>query len=176
MKTIFIVFIFALLNQIAFGQVTPVNPDPTDTTHTDGALLSGYYLIVDQSAIKRKDEKTGEILKLFPTPVLTVKNITSMEIAGKEIDMYVGPSRLDGHNPVLYKLKFNFDSEGKCAWAIAIVYDTDSYRRIAFILNDKIIQIQKFDIKTEACIQGTAWDVKDELEIIKKKIESEKSN
>ena len=174
MKTIVLICLLSFLGHFACGQDNNIRSDSAETVNSDSTLVSGYYLVVDRSAIYRKLEKTGEIFYLFKTPVLTVQNISSMDISGKEIEMYVGPARPDGHNPMLYSLYFKFDSEGKCAWANAIVDDTIPYRRIAFVLNDNIIQVQKFDIKTEKCIQSSSWDTKEDLVEIKKIIEDEK--
>lgn len=175
MKSLFSIFSLAFIYLFAFSQgtISGISNPPVALLNSDTALETGYYLIVDSSAYKRQVEKTGEILYIKPTPLLTVDNISSMKIIGKETDLYVGPVRPNGRNPIHYILKFNLNDNGVCAWAKAIVNDTVSYRRIAFVLNDKVIQIQKFDIKTETIIQGTNWDTKDDLEKIKKAIEME---
>jgi preprotein translocase subunit SecD len=131
-----------------------------DTT----SLNTGWYYIVDTAnGFKRQLDKSTEAFFIDPTPIVTAKNLTTLEIH---------ESNVNGNTHLL--LIMRLDKNGTENWIAATGNSVG--KQLAFILDDKLLRVPKVNSQITAGV--TALNRGDysrqELEKFKAIIETEK--
>lgn len=132
--------------------------------HDDAILPTGWYYVIDTpNGFKRQLDKSGEAYYIDPNPIITAKNITTIEINESS---YEGKS--------LFGLVMRLDKIGAENWSEATKKSVG--KKLAFVLDDRLLEAA--NVFSPVAGGVTALNRNDysrrELEKIKAIIESEK--
>ena len=138
--------------------------DAPELARKDSTLATGWYYIVDNdNGYKRQLEKDTAFYFIDPTPILTVKHFTTLEITEDKWKDKVIPT-----------LVIRFDKKGTRAWSEA----TEKYvdKHLALIIDNKLIVTPKVNAQITAGVSAlsTIWYTRQDIENFKTTIEREK--
>jgi preprotein translocase subunit SecD len=127
---------------------------------SDSILQTGFYYVKrDSEFLKRQLDKDSVCFFIDPTPIVTAKNITSLEI------------KQNIYGSIILVIKF--DDNGTEAWSEA----TRKWvgRQIAFVLDDKLLEVPIVNSQITGGVAALNRGIysREELEKIKTTIENE---
>ena len=135
--------------------------DEPELARQDSILITGWYYIVDSdSGYRRQLEMDTLFYFIDPTPIVSVKHFTTLEVTENK-----------WHDAMLV---IRFDKKGTKAWSEA----TKKYigKQLALIIDNKLIVTPEVNSQITGGVSalGTAWYTKQDLEKFKAIIEKEK--
>ena len=138
-----------------------IQDENSKVTSGDSSLQTGWYYLSDaNNGYRRQLDRDTAYYFLNPVPIVTVDNITTMEIYESN------------HGGI--GLSMQLDEVGTDLWSVATDKTTGEY--LAFVLNDKLLHVPR--VNSQITVGMTALNrgnyTRQELDEFKKQIEKER--